>query len=245
MIANRCPRRCFSKLSLLLVLLAPFANSAVAEVSLRAFTATYKLYQGGMHIANTELRLEPSGDGWRWRTTTRARGLYALFISKQPFAETRFGRSGDGFRLHEIVITDEKKPGRQESARFDWQRGRVDILRRGKQRDLPLESPVYDYQSIHLLAATMLRASRKEAMIDFYRKGRLARSRLVYSGETTVNVGGDPRAAHVFEQIVLRSNARMKYYYDAERPLLPLRIERLESGESPSVMTLHEADWTL
>ncbi len=243
MIAIRCPLRFATCLSLLLALLGSAAGAA--DVPLRAFSATYKLYQGGMHIAYSELRLEPIGEDWRWRMTTRARGLYSLFVRKQPFAETRFERSAGGFRLREIVITDEKKPGRQEAARFDWQRGRVDILRRGEQLDLPLESGVYDYQSIHLLAASLPRQRGSEAMIDFYHKGRLRRSRVVYAGDASVRVGDETRPAHVFEQVLLWSNSRIKYYYDAQRPLLPLRIERLEAGESPTVMTLQSADWSL
>ncbi len=246
MTANRCRRRCASSLSLLLALLGcGVVASAVAEVPLRAFSATYKLYQGGMHIANSELRLEPSGGDWRWRMTTRARGVFAWLVKKQPYAETRFERSEDGFRLREIVIVDEKRPARQESARFDWQRGRVEVLRRGKQHELPLEAGVYDYQSIHLLAASMSRQRQQEATIDFYHKGRLRRSRIVYAGTGTVDVDGETRTAEIFEQIVLRSNSRIKYFYDAERPLLPLRIERLEAGESPSIMTLQRADWGL
>ena len=243
MTANRCPRRFGSSLSLLLALFGCQAWAVAADVPLRPFSATYKLYQGGMHVANSELHLEPSGDAWRWRMTTRARGVFAWLVGKQPYAETRFEREDGGFRLHEIVITDEKKPGREESARFDWQRRQVNVLRRGRQRELPLEGGVYDYQSIHLLAATMSQQQQKEAMIDFYHKGRLRRSRIVYGGEGAVKVAGETRAARIFEQIVLRSNSRIKYYYDAERPLLPLRIERLEAGESPSIMTLQRVDW--
>ncbi len=68
---------------------------------------------------------------------------------------------------------------------------------------------------------------------------------MVYAGDGSVRVGDKTRPAHIFEQILLRSNSRIKYYYDAERPLLPLRIERLEAGESPAIMTLESADWSL
>lgn len=245
MTANPFPRRFGSRLSLLLALVGCHAAVAAADVPLRPFSATYKLFQGGMHIANSELHLEPSGGEWRWRMTTRARGVFAWLVGRQPYAETRFERDGDGFRLREIVIIDEKKPGRDESARFDWQRRQLNVLRRGKQSELPLEGGVYDYQSIHLLAASMSRQRQKEAMIDFYYKGRLKRSRIVYGGEGSVRVAGETRAARIYEQIVLRSNSRIKYYYDAERPLLPLRIERLESGESPSIMSLQRVDWAV
>ncbi len=242
MTASRLPLRFASTLSLLFALLG--GNWALAaDLPLRAFSATYKLYHGSRHVANTELRLEPAGDEWRWRMTTQARGIYALFVDRQPRAETRFALGAGGFRLQEILITDENRPNRQESARFDWQLGRVSVLRRGKQRELTLELDVYDYQSIHLLAASMPGRRQTEATIDFYHKGKLRRSSLVYDGEDTVEVSGEARAARVFEQTSPRSNSRIRYYYDAERPLLPLRIERLEDGERPSIMTLRRVDW--
>ena len=45
--------------------------------------------------------------------------------------------------------------------------------------------------------------------------------------------------------MIVRSNSKIKYFYDAENPLLPLRIEKLESGESPTVLTLREVEWGL
>lgn len=244
MMASRLPRRFCSSLSLCGALLG--GNWALAaDPPLHAFSATYELYQGSRHVANTELRLEPAGAAWRWRMTTRARGIYAFFVDKQPRAETRFARGAGGFRLQEILITDDSRPERRESARFDWQLGQASVLRRGKQRDLTLELDVYDYQSIHLLAASMLARRQSEATIDFYHKGKLRRSRLVDHGENTVDVSGEARAARVFEQTSPRSDSRIRYYYDSERPLLPLRIERLEDGERPSIMALKRVTWGL
>ena len=44
---------------------------------------------------------------------------------------------------------------------------------------------------------------------------------------------------------MVRSDSRIKYYYDVENPLLPLRIEKLESGDSPTVLSLQQVDWSL
>ena len=244
MTASRLPRRFGSSLSLFGALLG-CGWAIAAEVPLQAFSASYELRQGSRHFANAELRLEPVDGGWRWRMSTRARGIYSLFVDRQPRAETRFARDAGGFRLQQILIADEKRSGRRETARFDWRLGRVSIVRRGKARELPLEIDVYDYQSVHLLAASMLHRRQTEATIDFYHKGRLRRSRLAYVGDEPVVISGEPRTARVFEQSSSRSNSRIRYYYDAERPLLPLRIERFEAGESPSIMSLERVRWGL
>ena len=52
-------------------------------------------------------------------------------------------------------------------------------------------------------------------------------------------------AAEIFEQIIGKSKTKMKYYYAAETPLLPLRVEKLKPGESPVTLTLRKVNWDL
>jgi hypothetical protein len=176
---------------------------------------------------------------------TKARGIYKWFTSKQPYVETSFSRLENEFRLHEILIADRGSKKNLESARFDWIKGELEVMRKGKQRQLQLGDGVYDYQSIHLLAAAMNQQQLKTATVDFYRKGKLVKSRFVYSGQQPVEVNGKSVQANVYEQVVVRSKSKIKYYYDVDNPLLPLRIERLESGESPAVLTLRQVTWDL
>jgi hypothetical protein len=229
----------------LLLLIALGQPCAAAEISLRPFNASYNLYKGGMHIAITELKLERAGEHWRWSSLTKARGIYAWFTDKQPYTETSFNQVDNEVRLREILVADRGKNGRFESARFDWAKGEIDVLRKGKRRQVQLVDPVYDYQSIHLLAATMGQKQLTRATLDFYRKGKLVKSRFVYSGQGRVDVNGSSIDANVYEQMIVKSNSKIKYYYDADNPLLPLRIEKLESGESPAILTLHQVDWGL
>ncbi len=233
----------FTCLSLLLL---PLTSSGLAtELSLRPFTASYDLYRGGMHIAKTELKLERDSDHWRWSSLTRARSIYSLFTRKQPYTETRFAPRDGLIWLHEIVIGDAAEKKFNESARFDWVAGKLDVLRKGKRRQLQLDGAVYDYQSIHLLAATMGRKQLDKSTINFYYKGRLIKSRFVYTGQQQVKIEGKNLRANAYEQTIPRSDTMLKYYYDAANPLLPLRIEKLETGESPAVLTLNKVDWEL
>ena len=231
-----------SLLLLTLSLVSPVSN---AEVPLRSFSASYDLYQAGMHIANAELSLQNSGGLWRWRMSTRSRGIYSLFIKKNPYSETTFTQADNDIQLQRILVTDAADEKKNESANFDWNRGTIVVLRRGKQKQLPLDANVYDYHSIHLLTAAMQLQQQTSASVDFYVKGKLVKSIISYSGTGKVNINGESIDAHIYDQMMDQSNSKIRYYYDAGNPLLPLRIEKLESGESPSILSLQKVDWDL
>jgi hypothetical protein len=216
-----------------------------ADFPLRPFSANYDLHKGTRHIANTKLKLKRSGELWRWSSHTIARGVYAWFTRKQPYTETSFSQAGSEFRLSEILIADARKKKNAESARFDWVKGELEVFRKGKRKQLQLQAGVYDYQSIHLLAATMGQQHLEKMTVDFYRKGKLVKSILAYIGQQDVDINGQTLSANVYEQRMVKSNSRIMYYYDAENPLLPLRIEKLETGEKPAVLTLRQVDWGL
>ena len=220
-------------------------TARAAEVPLRAFTATYDLTWGGMNLGTTDLSLEPVKELWRWRLTTRARGIYSMFIRKKPYSETTFSHSHDQIRLQQIVIADEnnKNKDKYESASFDWKSGQMQVIRKGKHSSVALTTGVYDYQSIHLLAAAMQLQDRDNATVIFYRKGKLVESRLVFRGKGSVEIGGKDIDVRIYEQTVTGSKTRVKYFYDQKNPLLPLLIERRREDDSPSTLKLREVEW--
>ncbi len=242
---NRSRLKSHLNLSISLALLLLVLPASVMADSLRAFSASYSLYRGGLHIANSELKLERAGNSWRLSMSTEARGIFSWFNRAQAISETTFRQDENHIRLQRITIFDSTNKKKFESADFDWENGQLDVLRKGKQKQLPLRNDVYDFQSIHLLAASMWQQQLNNITIDFYHKGKLIKSRFVYSGKGLVNVDGRKIESNIYEQVITRSNAKIKYYYDAEHPMIPLRIETLESGESPSIMTIQTVDWSL
>ena len=229
---------------LMLVLMLSLNGSAIAaEVPLRAFTASYDLTISGMNLGTAKISLEPAKELWRWRLSTRARGIYSMFIHKKPFSETTFSHNRDQIRLQQIVISDEKNKDKYESASFDWQSGHMQVMRKGKASRVALTTSVYDYQSIHLLAAAMRLQQLENATVSFYRKGKLVESSLVYRGGGSVKIGGKDIDARIFEQTTAGSKIRVKYFYDEQNPLLPLLIERRDGDDSPSIMKLREVQW--
>lgn len=236
--------RSSSSLSLLLVW-SLFPAAVTAEVALRPFNANYDLHRGNSHIGNTELVLERRGNRWRWRSLTKAQGVYAWFTRKQPYTETSFSPADSEFLLNEILISDARKKSNYELASFDWNKSQLEVFRKGKHRQLRLEAKVYDYQSIRLLAAIMVQQRQVERRIDFYRKGKLVKSRMTYMGRQILDLDGKNMDVNVYEQVISKSKSTIKYYYDAANPLLPLRIEKLEPRKKPSVLTLRRIDWGL
>jgi hypothetical protein len=115
-------------------------------------------------------------------------------------------------------------------------------LRKGKQREAALTADVYDYQSIHLLAATMQRQQSSEESVVFYRKGKLVKSTLAYLGNEMIDLGDGQVEAHSFRQTIEGSRTVIHYFYDADHPLLPLLIENRKDDDSPSIFRLLEVN---
>ena len=243
---NRSCLRNPCSLALSLLALLWLAPVSAVDLPLRAFTATYKLYESGMHIANTELSLDREGEFWHWRMETIARGVFAWFTDKKPVAETVFSKEPDEIRIHRILITDgTDKDRKREIAIFNWDSNKIEVLRKGKSSEIDLQHGIYDQQSLHLLAAEMDQQKTRHRSVNYYRKGKIVKSSLVANGERSVNVNGNSIDALVYEQRITGSEAKLRYYYDAQNPILPLRIEKLEAGDNPTVMTLEQVDWKL
>ena len=242
-----CSRR-FSfrpSFALLLAALLPLLATPAQAVDLRGYKATYKFYQGGMYMANSNLELARNGEHWHWRMKTEARGIYALFTDKEPLTETLFLPTSDELRLHRITVSDAGSGKSSESASFDWTAGELEVNRKGKRRILPLAEGVYDQQTIHWLAAAMLARQQDSLTVNFYRKGKLDSATLSYQGPGNVDLEDKKHAAQVFVQRTRRGKSRLRIFYDAINPTLPLRIEKVESGDTPAVLQLESVDWSL
>ena len=229
--------------SLLLLLLLPVSSRLAAEVSLREFTASYDLYRDGMHLAISEMSLQQEGLLWHWRTRTTPRGIYAWFINNEPYSETTFTQENAEIRIQQISHKDPVDRKKDETASFEWDEGFIQVLRKGKQKQLPLTSTIYDYHSINLLAASMhLRQLDKET-VDFYRKGKVSISHLTYGGTEYIDVDGDTVPASTYVQVIAKSRSQLKYFYTAASPLLPVRVEKTKHGEITLTLTLSKVDW--
>ena len=230
--------------SITLLLAIFLATPAIAEeFSLTPYQASYTLYRGSLSVANSKISLERSGRYWRWRQTSKPRGIYSLFSNKILYAETTLSGSDNRYRIHNILFTYDGDGDRFENARFNWNNRQIDIQYKNKRYVETVPGDVYDSHSIHLLTARMLKQNLQESEFFFYRRGKLAKSRLKRIGKSTLIIINKPVEVLVFEQTSEGSGSKLLYFYVPEKPLLPVKIVRTKPEKKTTVMVLQSVEW--
>ena len=229
--------------NLLIIIFAALLATPAIDIELKPYQASYAVYRGGLNVANSELSLEQSGQYWRWRQTSKAKGIYALFSNKSLYSETTLLLYDKQYRIHNILLTEEGGDEGYENARFSWHDQKIDIQYKNKRYIETIPEEIYDSHSIHLLSAQMLKQNLQTSEFSLYRKGRLNKSYLNRIGESTLEINQESIEVLVFEQSTDGSSAIMKYYYAADNPLLPIKIERIKPEKKTTIMLLQSVDW--
>jgi hypothetical protein len=230
--------------AVVILLLAMMAIPAFAtDIVLKPYQASYAVYRGGLNVANSELSLEQSGRYWRWRQSSKAKGVYALFSNKTLYSETTILRYNDRYKIHNVLFTEEGDDDGYENARFSWDSHTVDIQYKKKRYIETLPEDIYDSHSIHLLSASMLIDNLQALEFTLYRKGKLQKSYLKQSAKSKLEINQKVFDVLVFEQTTAGSSAIMKYYYKPQEPLLPIKIERIKPNKKTTIMLLQSVEW--
>ena len=223
---------------LLGLMLISAASCASAEGSLRTFSASYDLLRDDNHVGESFLKIEKTNGRIGMQMITKPGGLYALFTSQQPVAESTMIRRRGDFRLHRVQLSISPGAKAEEVAVFDWKQSLLKVNRKKRQFQLPLNQAVYDYLSIHWLAAQMSLADADSYELKFYRNGNLLDSTLTRTGTEMLEVNGKKINTTVFEQNFNDSSRQLKYHYDETNLWLPVRIERTRDGKKTTVLLL-------
>lgn len=213
------------------------------DIFLTPYQANYAVYRGGIYVANSELSLEQSGSYWRWRQTSKAKGVYALFSNNTLYSETTLLRHNEQYKIHNILLTEEGDDDTYENARFNWDNQKIDIQHKNKRYIETLPQAIYDSHSIHLLSAHMLKKNLQKIEFTLYRRGKLHKSYLKRIGKSRLEINQNSVDVLIFEQTTESSGAIMKYFYNPEKPLLPIKIERIKSNKKTTIMLLKSAEW--
>jgi len=222
--------------------LLPFTSAMADNNALMAFRARYDLYINDSRVAEVILQVEKTDHKLRWQMSTTPSGLYALFTSKRPYSESILTRTKGDFRLSSVRNSTGIKNTPQEAAVFDWQHFKLTVTRKNERTQLSLKNEVYDFLSIHWLAAQMSLANADNYQLTFYRKGKLIDSILTKTGDDSLIIGDKSVETVVFEQKFDGLSRRFIYYYNRLNPWLPLKIERYKKGKKTTVMLLTSID---
>ncbi len=219
-----------------LFLLLLLTNLSAGIQAAQAFEAEYTVYKGSRKVGEAVLSLALSENAMRWQLETEPTGIYALLTNKKPFTESVMHKNGNDFRLASILVSISRDDEPQETAHFYWQQQQIEILFEGLQKQRFLQNAVYDYLSIHWLAAEMTRSAGSRIEFDFYRRGKLIRSTLSLTEQSELEINKKTKSVICYKQTFQSSSRKYRYCYDSTNPLLPLRIEKMKSGKKSTIM---------
>lgn len=213
------------------------------DVYLKPYQASYALYRGDFNVAKSQISLDKSDHYWRWSQSSKPIGIYSLFSDNDLYAETDLFLVDKQYKISKILLKDEGDKSRYENARFNWNNQQVDIEYKDKKHVEIIRRSIYDSLSIHLLTAQMLKHNLQESVFDFYHRGRLMKSHLKRSGKSKLEINKKLVDVFIFEQSSVGSSSKIKFYYDPDRPLLPIKIERTKPGKKSTTMLLQSVKW--
>jgi hypothetical protein len=219
-------------------------NPSIAnELTLRAFDANYSLHIAGLHVGYSTLSLSQSGNLWRWQTSSEPRGVYSLLTNKKPYSETRFLLDDGRHLIQNLLISDEGDNNLYETAHFNWQKNQAKVLRKKVTSTASLSGDVYDYHSINWLVASMMKTKKIKHKVDFYVKGTIVKSVVKRIDDKNIEIAGQKVSAWVYEQTTANSSSKLQYYFNPAKPLLPLKIEKIQPGKKTAILLLKSAAW--
>ena len=221
------------------LLLACLPLLGAADPSLQSFDVKYR-YSAGVKTAEVRVSLQAEQAHWLWRTEVSPASFLALFSNERLFTNTRFSIENGQPRIKNIELGSDSIPQPTETAMFNWSDQQMESSRKGKQRRLPLMQPVYDSNTIHLLAQELYFSAKSTDRSSFYYKGKLTSVLIDYEGLTTIDLNGKTRQTELFSVRRQGSDTMLLYYYEPGEMLYPLRIEHRDPEESTVVMTLIE-----
>jgi hypothetical protein len=227
---------------LALLMTAPAgAGGSELPPPLRAFEAEYRVVNGSLRVATTVLRLEDRPRGWRYRMTTEADGVFALFLDGAIEDDA-------AFELHEREIRPLRyrhdEPGSEDDVEmdFDWSAAEARVRTHEGRRTLSIEPRTHDPFTVIL--SVMQHLADGARAVDFpgiNDDGEAERLAFEITGRETVNVPfGEFEAQRVRR---IRDDKRSTLTWLApELGWLPVMIEQRRKGELVARMELESLD---
>lgn len=222
---------------LILFSIISILGTHAAAFELKAFDTRYTVFRGESRVGEARFTLRNENGLWIWHMTTSPKGFYRLLTSKKPFERTVMasinGVNDWRLSLEESGSYVDKPP--KKVSWFDYDSGIIYHQRKSRHKTLPLETPVFNYHSIHLLYADLLEQDRDTLEINLFQAGKLRKANL--SLQRNVTLEGADKNFTVNRLTVKPEDSKrtITYYYRGDT-LAPLKIEHREPDQDVSVM---------
>lgn len=209
----------------------PFAGSAAAIATPKAFTARYAVSQNGQPMGEATVTLRPGPDGtWLLRKDTRGTAGLAALLGASTQETSRFRWQGAAPEAisydYRLVAAGKDK---QRHLRVDWPKRQVQV-QDGKHDDTYVAQPgMVERNTLPLAVALELGAGKRQFALPVAVRQAVQTESFKVAGNETVKV---PAGSFQAERVE-RSDATKEFsaWYVPQRYPLPVKLAQRDGGD--------------
>jgi hypothetical protein len=211
------------------------------QLPIEPFEVGFTIYRYGLPVGEALLTLADEGGGrYSMRSDVRATGLSSL-ISSEQVDEWVFGEFKDG--TPRPLSYRQQRAGdapRKVTLSFDWEQGRVQANKNGRETSLALQPRVVDPLSWYLLAMSDLSHGVTAVEYELIGSDSLKTYQVQRHGEETIETPfGELNTLVISRQRQGRETA-VKLWHAPQLSFLPVQVSKLDQGEEVLRMTIRE-----
>jgi hypothetical protein len=224
------------------LLLALLATAPVFAAEPTPFVAVYDVLRDGDRIGETTSTLARDADN-RWTLTSETRGtaglarLLGLDVSEKSMFDWRDGAPA---ALTYDYRQDATLKHKRRSIAFDRERAEAQVDDNGDTYSYAIPPEAMDRHCITLALAAALARGERDPLLSVAVKDRIERQQFHVADEEDIVVpAGSYRASRV-ERV--DSPGKIRSWYSADRPGVPVRIEQKQGDGALIVLELSHLD---
>jgi Protein of unknown function (DUF3108) len=211
------------------VLLAGTRSAAADE--LRPYTATYNGIWKGMTVAVSTLKLEQTGDTWKFSSSSEPRGLGRMASGVFPPLQVSVVRVTNQGVQPQSFKSSGGDPGNSIELNYDWQTHRVRGIYEGTMVDLPLTPQVQDDGSVQLGLMVELLAGRTPPTVQLIDKNSVREYDFSRDGEETIQTPiGDVHTV-IFKSQKKYSPRITRFWCAPDRGYVPMKVQQKKGDD--------------
>jgi hypothetical protein len=217
-------------------------SAAAAAKAPAAFTATYRVTQGGMPLGNAKITLRAAGNGeWVYRKSVKGSGGVAAMLAANLEESSRFRWEGAVPEAvsYDYALTSAIK-NKQRHLRVDWSKNQVSVDEGKGAKTYPAAPGMVERNTLALAIGMALRDGRTEVAWPVAVKQQVETQNFKVTGKETVKV---PAGSFEAERVE-RTDADRGFsaWYVPDRYPLPVKLSQHDGGNVEMELLSYRAD---
>lgn len=193
---------------------------------LKPFGASYAWIWHGLHVADSTLTLEKTGDTWSYRSKSEPRGIGKAF-SERPVQKSVLRVTDAGAQPLSYQASDGTTSTRRAiNVKYDWDHGRLSGVYEDTPVDLPLKAGVQDDASVQVAMMVELLRGRTPDRFQLLNKNAVREYRYTREGVATLQTPMGSIATVIYKSTREGSPRVTRFWCAPDRGYIPMRVEQ-------------------